>query len=426
MRPARPRYPGGVNDIDTASLATEAIEAWLVSQALETTEPRVLVERMVERLDAAGRPVDRIHVAYALLHPLFEAEGFTWSRDDGFSAEAYDHREAGRGDAWLASPLRYVIANAIDEFRRRLDDPAGRGDFQVLDALGDAGFVDYVVHTRKFRGFTSYVADRDPESQASGLVFSFSTRRPGGFSDADLVAFRRLRDPFAAAMKTYIQDRVAHALATCYVGREAGQRVLDGSIHRGDGAVSPAVVLFLDMRDSTRLAETLPRERYIETLNRFFDAVSGPIDAAGGEIVAFLGDGALAIFPFERLGEAEARRAALAAVTEAFALVAAHDAAETGEPPLAFGAALHAGDVSYGNIGAPERLAWSVIGPVVNETARLQDLTKELGEPLLASGAFVGVDAEGWRPLGERRLRGVGRPMAVFAPEARGKGDDSA
>lgn len=396
-----------------APRADADVEGWLTAQALETAAPAVLIEGLAARLRAEGRPVERLHVAYSLLHPLFEAESLTWTPEGGLAQVGHDFRESAQRESWMKSPVRHVVANYVDEMRRRIETPAERAGFPMLDALAADGFTDYVILRQGFDAFTSYAPERDPESQSSGMVFALATRRPGGFSEADLAAFRALRAPFALALKVGVQDRVARALAACYIGPEAGRRVLEGSIHRGDGAVTPAVVAFFDMRDSTRLADSLPRERYIATLNRFFDIVAEAVHAAGGEVVAFLGDGALAIFAVARFGEAGARRAALEAATHAFASAAgrAEDA-----PELRFGAALHAGDVSYGNIGAPDRLVWSVIGPVVNETARIQELTRDYGEPLLASAAFLGEELAGWRRIAEARLRGVSRPLMVYTP----------
>ena len=149
-----------------------------------------------------------------------------------------------------------------------------------------------------------------------------------------------------------------------------------------------------------------------------FLATVGAISAEGGEPLTYIGDGALAIFAIEHCGEIGARQAALRAVDRANAAMTELNAAREaeGEPAFRWGLGLHAGRLGYGGIGVPERQSWSVIGPVVNEAARIESLTKALGEPVLASAAFVRGLSPDWRACGRHALKGVAEPLEVFAP----------
>jgi len=191
------------------------------------------------------------------------------------------------------------------------------------------------------------------------------------------------------------------------------------------------------LRASTRLAEQLPQAVFLELLNRFFECTAGAVQVAGGEILGYIGDCVLAIFPFDKFrGAAPACRAALAAGRMARARLAEVNAERAAQSaaPLGFGIGLHPGRVLFGNIGLPERLNFSVIGPAANEAARVADQCGPLGEVIVVSQKFrelAGdgtVDGDGangdgdpgiiqWRELGDFELRNVDRPMKLFAPE---------
>ena len=249
---------------------------------------------------------------------------------------------------------------------------------------------------------------------------SWATDRSSGFSEEDLRVFGRVQRRYAVSCKVQIQERITRNLLETYLGPDAGARVLDGQIRRGDGERIHAVIWYSDMRDSTRLADRLDPHAFMELLNRYFECTAGAVIAGGGEVLRFVGDAVLAIFPIRDGGD-DARTAAERA------LAAARDAehrlsrtneglAETGADPIGFGLGLHVGDVMYGNIGVPERLEFSVIGPAANEVARIEDLTKELGRRVLLSAAFAAAAGARCESLGPHRLRGVGAPVEVFAP----------
>jgi adenylate cyclase len=206
-----------------------------------------------------------------------------------------------------------------------------------------------------------------------------------------------------------------------YVGERSGAHVLAGQIQRGSGEDLNAVIWFCDLRGFTRLADRLPRSDLIKLLNDYFEIMCNAVRAEGGEVLKFVGDGMLAIFEMKDAVEAAARaEAALRAARAAIDATRSHNAARrvAGQTEIKFGIALHLGEVSYGNIGAPDRLDFTVIGPAVNHANRLEKLAGELGRPLLASASFAGAAPAGLQSLGLHRLRGVAEPQEVFALEA--------
>ena len=220
--------------------------------------------------------------------------------------------------------------------------------------------------------------------------------------------------------------RMSRNLLDTYLGAYTGQRVLNGLIQRGDGENIPAVIWYCDLRGSTALADSVSRDDYLDLINRFFEAMGGAVLDGGGEVLKFIGDGLLAIFPMEKAGTSDEGKdmfcglhacgTALAAVRDALKRMEEVNAAlaEEGRAPLRFGVALHLGDVTYGNIGAASRLDFTVIGPATNEAARIDNLTKEVGVPVLVSQDFQRFVKDDLVSLGRHRLRGVSEELEIF------------
>jgi len=208
-----------------------------------------------------------------------------------------------------------------------------------------------------------------------------------------------------------VQDTLSLNALSTYLGRTAGERVLDGQIRRGDGETIKAAIVIGDMRNSTHLAEDLGRQAYIECLNVFFDNVAGAFDDAGGEILSFMGDGFLAIFPSGNTpqGRKEACRTAhVAAVTAAQRMNEANRTrAGDGLTEIGYGIGLHIGSVMFGNVGLEDRLTFSVFGSAVNEASRLETLTKAYNAPIIASEEFRGRCEGAWEKIGNETLKGV-------------------
>ena len=396
------------------SVLIDGIADWLMSSALGRAGVDSIFEGCCQRLHAAGVPLVRALTAFRTLHPLFASVNLVWRLNQGVDLNPILHERAFSTEEWLRSPMRHLQRHRIPFLRRRLDGPHAVVDFPVLEELRDAGITDYLCY------LTPFSAEAEPGPDARGIMGSWATDRRSGFSDDDLRVFARIQRRFAVSCKVQIQDRITRNLLETYLGPDAGARVLDGQIRRGDGERIHAVIWYSDMRDSTRLADRLDPRAFIDLLNRYFECTAGAVVAVGGEVLRFVGDAVLAIFPIREGGD-DARRAAeraLAAATDAELRLSRTNErlAGTGTGPIRFGLGLHVGDVMYGNIGVPERLEFSVIGPAANEVARIEDLTKELGRTVLVSAAFAEVAGTRCEPLGVQRLRGVGAPVQVFAP----------
>jgi len=218
----------------------------------------------------------------------------------------------------------------------------------------------------------------------------------------------------------------AKKLLYTYLGKRTGERVLSGLVKRGDGEKIHAVIWYCDLRDSTPLAESMPLESFLSILNDFFDCMAGAVLDHGGEILRFIGDAALAIFPIS--GTTESLHEVCTPTAKGAcerALAAARDARSRievlnkqriirQETPLGFGLGLHVGEVMYGNIGVPERLEFTVIGSAANEAARLEALCKELDQSILISWEFPRCFPDQMSSLGPHRLRGVSKPKEIF------------
>jgi adenylate cyclase len=254
------------------------------------------------------------------------------------------------------------------------------------------------------------------------MIGSWSTDRATGFSESMIAALLRIQNHLAVATKMAVLNKLADNMLTTYLGSDAGKRVLNGQIKRGEGDTIRAALVMGDMRGSTKLAETAGREGYIDVLNQFFDAVAAPFNRAGGQILSFLGDGFLAVYPCERhrVPSEIACQAALSAALKANARVAELNARRErqGASAIGFGIGLHVGNVMFGNVGLSDRLTFSAFGSAVNEVQRLQLLTKKYPYQLIASKGFAGYcGGDGWLTLGRERLAGVRQKLTVLAPD---------
>ena len=387
---------------------------WLVDETLRGTRADRLVRGLCEKMAEGGVPLVRVQIACGLLHPLFKAFSICWNRDEGLVRDRFAY-SSPTSEAWLVSPLKAVLQPGEEsEIRARLKLGEGINQFPVLKEFKDRGYTDYYC-TRK--AFTW--PEENAFASMDGCIASFATDAPEGFTERCIATIRRLFPRLAVAMKTLVREGTAQNLASTYLGSQAGERVLNGRIRRGEYDKIQAVVWYSDMRQSTELADRMPPELFIERLNRYFECTAGAVLDHGGEVLRFIGDAVLAIFPINGPGGAErASRMAVAAARDAFRHVERinENLPEDDPVPIRFGLGLHVGDVMFGNIGVPERLEFSVIGACANETARLEDLTKTLDRPVLASDAFSNlVDNADWDPMGSHRLRGVSEPQPIYA-----------
>lgn len=395
---------------DVSPILLDRVADWLTQASLAGEDLETVVRGLCERLTAAGLPIKRVHLSFSMLHPLYDALGFTWERGGGISVEKFRTKTSDKPERFLRSPYYYLLSNNLDHLRRRID-PTQPSEFPIFDDLKAMGVTDYMAFIHSF--------GRD---MSRGMIGSWSTDASGGFSDDMIAALLRIQNHLAVAAKMAVLGRLADNMLTTYLGGGAGKRVLAGQTKRGDGETIRAALVMADMRKSTALAERDGRQTFIDTLNQFFDAIAAPFNRGGGQILSFLGDGFLAVYPCDRHKEPSqvACRAALSAVVKAAkGMKELNDSRRRdGLGPVGYGIGLHVGNVMFGNVGLKDRLTFSAFGASVNEVQRLQELTKRHPQhKVIASSAFADYCGGVWTTLGEEKLRGVDEAMTILAPD---------
>jgi adenylate cyclase len=372
---------------------------WLMTDGRRITDPRIFLENFAMFLIEAGVHISRITTGVPVLHPqLFSYSGL-WEQGKGVTERLY--RADASQDAILAnSPIKSAYEGS--PFRSRRTAPAAEGEFPILIELRRTGMTDYVVLPVPF-------------SDATNKAVSLATARDRGFSDEELTLFTAMTPALASNLEIQALRRMARTLLDTYVGRQSGGRVLAGQIRRGMGETIRAVIWLSDLRGFTSLSESLPRDELIELLNQYFGPMCNAVEANGGEVLKFIGDAMLAIFPVEDDAVAAGRNA-LGAVRVAKVAVNKENErrAAASKPSIRYGLALHVGDVMYGNIGGDARLDFTVIGPAVNLTSRIESMCKNLDRSPLLSAEFArqsGVEAE---YLGEFELKGVAEKQLIY------------
>lgn len=387
----------------TANAGVGAVLEWLIDGAIGAPRPDMVIEELCRRLVLCGLPLHRVAVFVRTLHPDVMGQRFLWRRGEGVLRTEAEY-EVLDSDEFLNNPLAVVFRDART-IRRRIDDPDCPDDFRIVGELRAEGVSDYLVQLLTFTNGEIHAV-------------TWTTTRPGGFSGADLAALHAVRPALARLAEVHALRRTATSLLETYVGRGAGERILQGRIRRGDSEAIDAVLLLSDLRDFTRLSGTRPGAEVIELLNGYFDCLIPPIEAHGGQVLKFLGDGLLAIFPIESSADGAGKRCAeaLAAAREAAANLAAANRTLHRDRGLELrcGLALHRGEVLYGNIGAAGRLDFTTIGPAVNLTARLEGLAARIGRTLVVSAAFAEHCAEPLVSLGHHGLKGFDRKQEAF------------
>ncbi len=387
------------------------INEWLADQALSEPDIVGMFEGLCHRLHAIGIPVARARLTWPTLHPLFQAETILWNRGVGTDFEQFVHQEMV-SDAWLQSPMKYMMEHDVSIIRRNLDGPNKVLDFPILEEVSEMGMTDYLVVTTNF-----FDKKNNENRRRSGIIVTWCADRPGGFSNGEIEALQKIQRRFAVACKTVVQARISHNIVDTYLGKQAGDRVLSGAIRRGDGENINAVVWISDLRNSTALADTMPGEDYLKLLNAYFECTASPVIDAGGEVLDFIGDAVLAIFPYDDEKEKNsAICAATCAVRNSRKLHAKllEERQGLGLPPIEFGVGLNIGTLMFGNIGVPQRLTFSVIGPTVNEVARIETMTKITNCNVLATRDVAAFEPDSWSSLGEHTLHGVSQKVELF------------
>jgi adenylate cyclase len=377
-----------------------ALIDWILTEGHASASPARFVNALCQRLVEVGVPLWRATVYAATLHPEIVGFGWRWWRDRPVTEEVRVPRGVEETDDYRKSPLRRTIEEGTS-LRVRID--GGPTGFPLLDELRDAGCTDYVAAP------LNHLGSRFP-------AVAWASDRPGGFGESDVALLEAIRPALAAVIEISAVRRTARGLFSIYHGQHVGERVFDGFVHRGEFDLVPAAIMATDLRNFTGISDRLPGEDVIEALDDYFEYVALATHGAGGHILKFIGDGVLAVFGIDGASGRDAAADALGAARDIQARLAAHNAAggESGRVELRAGIGLHVGNVMYGNVGSPDRLDFTAIGPAVNLAFRLEGLTKELRRPVLASRAFAEASGMALSPLGAHPIRGLSELEDVF------------
>jgi adenylate cyclase len=328
---------------------------------------------LATRLVESGAPIDGLRIMVRTLNPQVLAYSDFWSSSDNTTHTATARHGVRSTDRYIGSPLQVLL-----EEHRTLHQPLG--DF---------------------------------------------TKKANGFDAADVERLHRLRDYLAPVLELHSIRHTAISVMNTYVGQGTGRKILNGMIQRGDADLINAALWFSDLRNFTHLTETLPARQLLDMLNDYFEFVSAAVSARGGEILRFIGDAMLIVFPIdENTSHQTACNAAIDAALDACNTLATlnHRRQRQAQPPIefgvglnvGFGVGLNVGEVIYGNVGAPDRLDFTVMGPAVNRTARLESLTKELDTNILFSQEFSNLIDAPVQDLGDHPMKGIDGLQKVF------------
>ena len=395
-----------------------ALHVWAVREGLRGATAYDLFDGFCQRLVIEGVPLWRAHATTPTLHPQWSSFGYTWRRE----LNAIEHEQRPHvviaPAGFLRSPFYALVRRAEGgehnpTIRRRIEAGPDQRDFPVLDEFFAAGATDYFAQLLVF-------GTGHDRSHGSGAIYSFTTDRHGGFADDDLTLLQATLPALSLALKAHVGHVIAAGLLQAYLGEDAGRRVLAGAVVRGSVESVHAVLWYADIRGFTAIADAAPGFVVVELLDDVFETLTAALRPRGGQVLKFLGDGMLAAFAVEGTDRAETCRRALAAAAEAMHALDALNAerATAGKPVAAVDLALHLGEVLYGNVGAADRLDFTVIGPAVNEVARLEALCEKLDRRVLVSAELAAAAEDGnlrLEPLGRQTLRGIREAREIFA-----------
>ncbi|MBN9670891.1 adenylate/guanylate cyclase domain-containing protein [Roseibium aggregatum] len=389
-----------------APIVSADVVQWLYSEAPQLKGTLEIISETAERLRAGNVPVDRATTGIWVVHPNVRAEASIWRSEGTRELRLYTEDDGSDKD-YQTSPIRRVH-ETLKPVRVEIGKHSRKAaEFPVTATLREEGYTDYIALPMPF-------------SDGSVKVVSFATKTPDGFTDKHLSVFDSIVRPLALVCELKTLRRTAETVLDTYVGPRAGLRVLDGTTRRGEGEWIKAIVSFADIRGFTVLSNTLPADKIVLFLNKYFGVMTAAVEAHGGEVLKFIGDEVMAIFPYDTESEAvEAAHRALAAARDTMLRIAEINTKKTCmvTPDMSVGIALHAGDVFYGNVGSETRLDFTVVGPVVNLAARIAELAKDMERPILVSDAVA--DIMGCRSglFGSYRVKGFEDPVSVYSPD---------
>ncbi|MEM8703006.1 MAG: adenylate/guanylate cyclase domain-containing protein [Pseudomonadota bacterium] len=376
-----------------ATISGDAIIRWLMIEGPRLGAPSALLNGYSQKLCDAGIQVDRSTLGAPILHPIAKSSFVFWDRRSGPEQRWFVYTP-DQMEILKASPIHKIYTQG-EPTSLRLDRPGDRNLYPIGEDLWADGYHQYEALPLQF-------------ADGTFKVLTLATRSPDGFDEADKALIDATLPALTLVFEGFIARNTAKTLMETYVGTRAGLRVLDGEISRGDGSTIDAVIWFSDLRGFTSLAQTHSEDDLLKLLNDYFGTLTDAIEDHSGEVLKFIGDALLAVFPHQDDVGAAVERAEAAAMKVA--------GKKTPRQDYMFGIGLHPGSVFYGNIGGGTRLDFTVIGSSVNIASRIEGLCGMLGETVLASADFVEKSRKSWRSIGQHELKGVADPVEIFAP----------
>jgi adenylate cyclase len=390
---------------------SRVLSAWLLEPGTGRLEPTALVAALADKLETLDIPLFRVSVWIPTKHPELWGNQIIWSAGEGSRLLRRIHDVSSSTD-YVGTPAERLHQSGDATLRRRLDGAGAELEFDLLRRMASEGATDYLM-----------IALDEPRFGTPWIAFA--SRHAGGFRDEDVSLLSQLAPLLSLRVQLIASQLASQSLLEVYLGRNASLRVLDGAFRRGSGEEIEAAIWFCDMRGFTTLSDRTPAREVVAILDAYFELLAAAVSEQGGEILKFIGDALLAVFPVGPQGAREPCRRGLAAGLRA--LEAVRTWREESGIDVYLGVALHLGRVMYGNIGGRERLDFTVIGASVNEVCRVEALAKELGVPLLMTAELCAALArDDLVSLGFHALKGVAEPREILTVRAFGPADRAA
>ena len=381
--------------------AIAQLNDWMMTQGRRSGDPVAVVSHLCSALIEAGVPLWRVNIGQRFANPLLIAWGIVWTPD---GTETYEVTHARMlTDGYIGSAFEYIMEN------QRPLHKSLRGLDPAKDHISYLEFAE--------AGGTDYYATLLDYGDGSQHGCTFATQAADGFTPAHLAMIEAAKPGLSCALEPVTMRKSTQSLLRTYLGDGPSEAVWNGTIQRGERTSLEAVVMFADLRGFTALSDVAGEEEVFDVLNGYFDLVVQCVTERGGDVLKFMGDGILSIFaipiPAERAPKC--RQAALCAGDVLTGLAGLNNARATGgKPPLDIGIGINAGQVSYGNIGSPGRLDFTVLGSAVNIASRIEGLTKSTGDRVLATTVVAEAAPDLFAARGCHEVRGLSAPIDLF------------
>ncbi|CUH48720.1 adenylate/guanylate cyclase domain-containing protein [Ruegeria atlantica] len=374
---------------------------WMITEGRRSGDPVKVVSQFCSSLVEAGVPLWRVNIGQRFANPLLIAWGVVWTPN---GTDSYDvTHETTLTDGYVGSSFEYILANG---------KPLHKSLHQLDSETEHSSYLEFAE-----QGGTDYYATLLYYGDGSLHGCTFVTQAPGGFSPEHLRLIEAVLPALSSALEPVTMRKSSKGLLRTYLGDGPSEAVWSGNIKRGERTTLDAVVMFSDLRGFTALSENSTEEEVFETLSDYFDLVVKAVEDNGGDVLKFMGDGILSIFTIEaQKNHADrCRMAALAAQSVLCGLKALNTRRdEFQKPPLDIGIGINVGQVSYGNIGSPGRLDFTVLGGAVNVASRIENLTKSIGQRVLATLAVASAAPNMFVSCGDHEIRGLAQPIELF------------